>query len=152
VPRFELLLIASHFFPFESYTTYILEMSNQNGNMENMKNDDDFGAHMERIRTAGSVNISAELFEVCPIGLAYAPYIQPTNGVEQKLYLSPQNAVKGDLRGRFGNPTPIAIGGFLLALTPLSCALMGWRGAGGLGAAMNGACMFARNMLRCPRP
>lgn len=28
-----------------------------------------------------------------------------------------------------------AISGFILSLTPLSCTLMGWRGAGGNGAA-----------------
>ena len=28
-----------------------------------------------------------------------------------------------------------AVSGFLLSLTPLSCTLMGWRGAGGNGAA-----------------
>jgi len=42
---------------------------------------------LKRIRTAGSISISPELFE--------------------KLYLSPQNAVKGDLRKTFGNPTPL---------------------------------------------
>jgi hypothetical protein len=61
---------------------------------------------LHRIRTAGSISISPEMFE--------------------KLYLSPQNAVKGDLRKTFGNPTPLALVGFLLSLTPLSCDLMGW--------------------------
>lgn len=42
---------------------------------------------LRRIRTAGSISISPELFE--------------------KIYLSPQNAVKGDLRKTFGNPTPL---------------------------------------------
>jgi uncharacterized protein len=42
---------------------------------------------LKRIRTAGSISISPELFE--------------------KIYLSPQNAVKGDLRKTFGNPTPL---------------------------------------------
>jgi uncharacterized protein len=44
---------------------------------------------LHRIRTAGSISISPELFE--------------------KLYLSPQNAVKGDLRKTFGNPTPLYV-------------------------------------------
>ena len=52
------------------------EYLNSNGNDE-----------LRRIRTAGTVSISAELFE--------------------KLYLSPQNVVKGDLRRTFGNPTPM---------------------------------------------
>jgi uncharacterized protein len=42
---------------------------------------------LQRIRTAGSISISPELFE--------------------KIYLSPQNRVKGDLRKTFGNPTPV---------------------------------------------
>jgi uncharacterized protein len=44
-------------------------------------------AALQKIRTAGSIIISPELFE--------------------KLYLSPQNAVRGDLRKTFGNPTPM---------------------------------------------
>jgi uncharacterized protein len=44
-------------------------------------------ATLKEIRTANSVSISPELFE--------------------KLYLSPQNSVRGDLRKTFGNPTPV---------------------------------------------
>lgn len=74
----------------------------------------------------------------------------------EKLYLSPQNAVKGELRKTFGNPTPLALAGLLLSLTPLSCDLMGWRGAGGgvTGAAgigayywLGGLMMFTGGML-----
>jgi len=82
---------------------------------------------LQRIRTAGSISISPELFE--------------------KLYLSPENKVKGDLRKTFGNPTPLALIGFLLSLTPLSCQLMGWRGAGGMGASDIGAYMFFGGLL-----
>lgn len=71
---------------------------------------------LERVRTAGSVNIPPELFE--------------------QMFLGPQTKIKGDLRQTFGNPTGIAIGGFLLCTTPLSMILLGWRGAGGLGAAV----------------
>ena len=42
---------------------------------------------LQRVRTAGSINIPPELFE--------------------KLYLTPPNPVKGDLRKTFGNPTPL---------------------------------------------
>ena len=42
---------------------------------------------LNRIRTTGSLSISPELFE--------------------KIYLSPQNRVAGDLRKTFGNPTPL---------------------------------------------
>ncbi|KAF1987491.1 GPR1/FUN34/YaaH-class plasma membrane protein [Aulographum hederae CBS 113979] len=82
---------------------------------------------LHRIRTAGSISISPELFE--------------------KIYLSPQNAVKGDLRKTFGNPTPLALIGFLLVLQPLSCDLMGWRGAGGSGAAGIGTYFFFGGLL-----
>lgn len=44
---------------------------------------------LKRIRTAGSISISPELFE--------------------KIYLSPQNKVSGDLRKTFGNPTPLYV-------------------------------------------
>lgn len=82
---------------------------------------------LHRIRTAGSISISPELFE--------------------KLYLSPQNAVKGDLRKTFGNPTPVALVGFLIALMPLSMTLMGWQGAGGGGAANIGFYYFFGGLL-----
>ncbi|KAI0206233.1 GPR1/FUN34/YaaH-class plasma membrane protein [Astrocystis sublimbata] len=70
---------------------------------------------MNKIRTAGSISISPALFE--------------------KLYLSPQNTVKGDLRQKFGNPTAIGLAGHVISIGPLACDLMGWRGAGGSGAA-----------------
>ncbi|TVY14460.1 Protein alcS [Lachnellula arida] len=92
-------------------------------NDTNMNGDD----ALRRIRTAGSISISPELFE--------------------KLYLSPQNAVKGDLRKTFGNPTPIALLGFLLALNPVSCDLMGWRGSGGSGAASLGTYFYFGGLL-----
>jgi len=93
--------------------------------MNDMNIDND--SALKRIRTAGSISISPELFE--------------------KIYLSPQNAVKGDLRKTFGNPTPLALVGFLLCLSPLSCDLMGWRGAGGNGAAGIGAYFFFGGLL-----
>jgi len=86
---------------------------------------------LRRLRTAGSLSISPELFE--------------------KIYLSPKNQVSNNIRSTFGNPTPLyasklmfsrisanrnsALVGFLLSLSPLSNVLLGWRGAGGLGAA-----------------
>ncbi|KIW21432.1 hypothetical protein PV08_02012 [Exophiala spinifera] len=82
---------------------------------------------LRRLRTADTVTMSPELFE--------------------KLYLSPQNAVKGDLRGTFGNPTPICLAGFLLSATPLSMVLLGWQGAGGLAAADVGAFVFFGGVL-----
>ncbi|KAF2260725.1 GPR1/FUN34/YaaH-class plasma membrane protein-like protein [Lojkania enalia] len=98
-----------------------------------------FGSHMhldashdsetalKKMRTAGSVSITPELFE--------------------KLYLSPQNRVHGDLRKTVGNPTPLALIGFLISLHPLSMDLMGWRGAGGNGAASTGPYYFFGGLL-----
>src|ERR1700722_19439438 len=66
----------------------------QNGNngyvngsyhLNDMKMDNE--SALKKIRTAGSISISSELFE--------------------KIYLSPQNSAKGDLRKTFGNPTPV---------------------------------------------
>ncbi|MCJ1411129.1 hypothetical protein MMC19_005217 [Ptychographa xylographoides] len=84
-------------------------------------------AALRKIKTAQTISLSPELFE--------------------KLYLSPQTAVKGDLRKTFANPTPIALIGYVLSLTPLACDLMGWRGAGGAGAASNGAYYFFGGVL-----
>ena len=47
--------------------------------------DDDRGEALNKFRSATSVSMSPELFE--------------------KLYLSPQNKIKGQLRKTFGNPT-----------------------------------------------
>lgn len=82
---------------------------------------------LSRLRTAGSLSISPELFE--------------------KIYLSPKNQVSNNIRSTFGNPTPLALVGFLLSLTPLSNVLMGWRGSGGLGAAEVGAYYFFGGVL-----
>ncbi len=69
---------------------YEKDFSNGYGNMSGHQHLDethDTGAALNRIRTAGSISISPELFE--------------------KLYLSPENKVSGDLRKTFGNPTPM---------------------------------------------
>lgn len=87
----------------------------------------DEGAALSRLRTAGSISISPELFE--------------------KIYLSPKNQVSNNVRSTVGNPTPLALGGFLLSLSPLSNVLMGWRGAGGTGAAEVGVYYFFGGML-----
>lgn len=44
---------------------------------------------LRKMRTAGSISLTPELFE--------------------KLYLQPQNKVKGDLRKTFANPTPMYV-------------------------------------------
>lgn len=70
-----------------------------------------------------------------------------TPEIFEKMYLNPQQNVKGDLRSTFGNPTPLALLGFLLSLSPLACELMGWRGAGGDGIATVGAYYFIGGFL-----
>jgi hypothetical protein len=49
--------------------------------------DDERNEMLQRLRSTASVNMSPELFE--------------------KLYLTPQNNVKGELRKTFANPTPM---------------------------------------------
>jgi hypothetical protein len=97
-----------------SASFYFLPSIMSNG-VINEKSDE----HLRRIQTAESVflPISREAFE--------------------KLYLNPKSpTVSGDLRKKLGNPTPISLLGFLLASTPNACIVMGWRGAGGNGAAI----------------
>jgi hypothetical protein len=40
----------------------------------------------------------------------------------ERLFISPKTQVKGDLRNTFGNPTPIGVLGFSVAVFPLACA------------------------------
>ncbi len=63
------------------------DFSRNNGNAYNIGEHETPDDALRRIRTAGSVSISPELFE--------------------KLYLSPESRVSGDLRKTFGNPTPM---------------------------------------------
>ncbi|KIX08618.1 uncharacterized protein Z518_03274 [Rhinocladiella mackenziei CBS 650.93] len=51
------------------------------------------------------------------------------------LRLQEPSPAKKDANWQFANPTPLSVVGFLLCLSPLSCDLLGWRGAGGNGAA-----------------
>ncbi|MCJ1393056.1 hypothetical protein MMC18_005928 [Xylographa bjoerkii] len=99
----------------------------QNGGNTFLNEDMSEEAALQKIRTAQSVNMSPELFE--------------------KLYLNPQTVVSGDLRKTFANPTPIALIGYVLTLTPLSCAYMGWRGAEASGAATVGVYYFMGGLL-----
>jgi hypothetical protein len=97
-------------------------------------NSSDPKVDLQRYDTSGSIMMPKEIFE--------------------KLYMNPENKVSGHLRKTLGNPTPLyesllvfrtlsgliefsnsGLGGFLLALTPIAIDFMGWRGAGGDGAA-----------------
>ncbi|CAG9985068.1 unnamed protein product [Clonostachys byssicola] len=82
---------------------------------------------LRELRSAQSITMTPELFE--------------------KLYLSPPNKVEGNLRRTFGNPTPMALVGFLLSLMPLACDLMGWRGAGDFGVAQISVYFFMGGLL-----
>ncbi|KAI0532862.1 GPR1/FUN34/yaaH family-domain-containing protein [Xylaria digitata] len=86
------------------------------------------GKMLDRTATASGISISPELFE--------------------QLYLAPKNHVNGKLRRTVGNPTPLALGGFLLCSTPLSMVLLEWQGAGGFnGAAIVGSYFFLGGLL-----
>lgn len=100
---------------------------NGNGRYDLHHDHHDSESALRRIRTAGSISITPELFE--------------------KIYLSPKNRVSNNIRSTFGNPTPLALVGFLLSLTPLSNILLGWRGSGGLGAAEVGVYYFFGGLL-----
>ncbi|EAW11025.1 transcriptional activator of ethanol catabolism AlcS [Aspergillus clavatus NRRL 1] len=60
----------------------------------------------------------------------------------EKLYLSPLTQRQGALSKQMGNPTPLALGGFVITTTPVSCCLMGWAGASGAGIAFTGPIIF----------
>lgn len=100
---------------------------NGNGGTPLLDHSMDSDAALKRIQRSTSIAITPELFE--------------------KIYLTPQTQVKGDLRKTFGNPTPLALLGLVMALTPFSCDIMGWRGAGGDGAAATGAYYFMGGLL-----
>jgi len=56
-------------------------------------------------------------------------YIIPA--IFEQLYLAPHNAVKGQLRQTYGNPSPVALAGFVLCSTPAAMGMLGWQGSGG---------------------
>lgn len=53
----------------------------------NATHDESYDEVLQNVRSAATISMSPELFE--------------------KLYLAPQNSVKGDLRRTFANPTPL---------------------------------------------
>ncbi|CAN9212987.1 unnamed protein product [Alternaria alternata] len=65
----------------------------------------------------------------------------------ERLFLNPKTRVSGDLRSRFGNPTPVGVLGFSIAVMPLACAFMGWQGSGGLSVATGTVNIFFGGML-----
>ncbi|KFZ02700.1 hypothetical protein V500_00016 [Pseudogymnoascus sp. VKM F-4518 (FW-2643)] len=65
----------------------------------------------------------------------------------EKIYLVPQNRVKGNPRSTFANPSPLTLLGLCMSLTCISCDLMGWGGSGGGGAATIGTYLFVGGLL-----
>lgn len=77
---------------------------------------------VQRNALANTVTLSSEMFE--------------------NLYLSPKGPVSSPLTKQLANPTPVAIMGFVVGLTPLSCEFMAWRGSGGFGVATTMASLW----------
>ncbi|OKL61277.1 Protein alcS [Talaromyces atroroseus] len=65
----------------------------------------------------------------------------------ERLYLTPMTRRQPQLAKQVGNPTPLALGGFVITTTPLSCCLMAWRGASGNGIAFIGPIVFLGGLL-----
>ncbi|ODM14441.1 Protein alcS [Aspergillus cristatus] len=65
----------------------------------------------------------------------------------ERLYLTPMTRRQPPLAKQVGNPTPLALGGFVITTTPLSCCLMAWRGASGNGIAFTGPIIFLGGLL-----
>ncbi|KAJ5188147.1 GPR1/FUN34/yaaH protein [Penicillium cf. griseofulvum] len=65
----------------------------------------------------------------------------------ERLYLTPMTVRQSPLAKKVGNPTPLALGGFVITTTPLSCCLMAWRGASGNGIAFIGPIIFLGGLL-----
>ncbi|KAL3464466.1 GPR1/FUN34/yaaH family-domain-containing protein [Aspergillus heterothallicus] len=84
-------------------------------------------AHLSRYETAGTVNIPKDVFE--------------------QMYLTPKLPVTGNLRTSFGNPTPIALAGFVVSTSSFACQAMGWRGAE-TGVDLIGSFYFLGGMLQ----
>ncbi|XHG01720.1 hypothetical protein AWENTII_005089 [Aspergillus wentii] len=65
----------------------------------------------------------------------------------ERLYLTPMTHRQPAMAKKMGNPTPLALGGFVITTTPLSCCLMAWRGASGNGVAFIGPTIFLGGLL-----
>ncbi|KAJ6183690.1 hypothetical protein N7519_004991 [Penicillium mononematosum] len=65
----------------------------------------------------------------------------------ERLYLSPMTVRQSSIAKKVGNPTPLALGGFVITTTPLACCLMAWRGASGNGVAFIGPIIFLGGLL-----
>ncbi|KAI1007570.1 hypothetical protein K3495_g647 [Podosphaera aphanis] len=96
--------------------------------------------HTEDIHASGYADSGSTFKQMQAAGISITPEMY------EKMF-TPRNTTREDLRKTFGNPTPVALMGFLICLSPLSCDLMGWRGAGGNGAAGIGSYYFFGGLL-----
>jgi len=87
----------------------------------------DASAERHRVRAVGGIPLSPEIFE--------------------KINIVPESQDHGDLKKKLGNPTSVGYLAFVVCLTPLAMDLMGWRGAGGSGAAQVASFYFIGGML-----
>ncbi|KAJ5291915.1 hypothetical protein N7478_001166 [Penicillium angulare] len=96
----------------------------------------------------GEKNISFKNNESSMQPLSHVP-TSVTLSAEQfeRLYLTPMTRRQPPLTKQLGNPTPLALGGFVITTTPLSCCLMAWRGASGNGIAFIGPIVFLGGLL-----
>ncbi|KAK5715604.1 hypothetical protein LTR15_010249 [Elasticomyces elasticus] len=61
----------------------------------------------------------------------YRSSVKPTYQQIERFDTLPSRPEHTSTHRRFGNPTPVGLGGFLLANTPATIMLLGWHGAGG---------------------
>lgn len=61
--------------------------------------------------------------------LELAKTVTLTPELYERLFISPKTQVSGDLRTTFGNPTPIGVLGFSVAVLPLSASFRKWHNA-----------------------
>lgn len=92
------------------------------------RGDIEMGPHDEKLartNTVSTMTLTPEMFE--------------------RLYLQTRQPVAGDLRKRFGNPTPLGVASFALTLLTLSTYLMGFRSIA-IGQAIIGDAIFLAGM------
>lgn len=96
----------------------------------------------------GKAEASSENMESAMQGLSTVPTTVTLSAEQfERLYLTPRTHRQTALTKKLGNPTPLALAGFVITTTPLSCCLMAWRGASGNGVAFIGPIVFLGGLL-----
>ncbi|KAK4450810.1 GPR1/FUN34/yaaH family-domain-containing protein [Podospora aff. communis PSN243] len=75
------------------------------------------------------------------------PYDMDYDAIKLAQAIVRAQAAAKPAKKNWGNPAPLALAGLVMTLTPLSCQLMGWRGADQNGFANNGANWFCGGLL-----